>query len=78
MKGSVLIQDEELMCRPLEDYKTMLLLMSERPDFTYADVGGESETQQRGLTGEKRLQRLKRVVSGLNDFEKALNVNQKQ
>lgn len=28
MKGSVLIQDEEIMCWPPEDYKTMLLLMS--------------------------------------------------
>ncbi len=28
MKGSVLIQDEKIMCWPPEDYKTMLLLMS--------------------------------------------------
>lgn len=28
MKGSVLIQDEEILCWPPEDYKTMLLLMS--------------------------------------------------
>lgn len=28
MKGSVLIQDEEIMRWPSEDYKTMLLLMS--------------------------------------------------
>lgn len=28
MKGSVLIQDREIMCWSLEDYKTVLLLMS--------------------------------------------------
>lgn len=33
MKGSILIQVKEIICRPSGDYKTMLVLMSQRPDF---------------------------------------------
>lgn len=33
MKGSMLIQDEEIICWPPGDYKATLLLMSWSPDF---------------------------------------------
>lgn len=57
MKGSVLTQDKEIMCWPLEDYKTMLLLMSYGLDFWglftfHKAVGGVIELQHWRLTGD--------------------------